>query len=70
MTKRKPYSPPAVAYTIRTESAGNATIHDRKGDMVAYLEEWTLFVDGERIADIDNYRDALIRTEALLTVKT
>lgn len=69
MTQRKTH-PANVRYTIRPESAGNATIHDRAGNVAAYIEDWTLFVDGKRIADIDNYRDALIRTEALLTVKT
>jgi hypothetical protein len=67
MTKRKPYTPPAVRYSIRPESAGNGTIHDLKGEAVAYLDEWTLFVDGKRIGDVDNYRDAIIRTEQVLT---
>lgn len=56
-----------VRYTIRPESAGNATICDRKGNAVAIVEGWTLFVDGRRIGDVDSYRDALIQTEALLT---
>ena len=66
MTQRKTH-PRDVSYTIRPESAGNATICDRKGNAVAILENWTLFVDGRRIGDVDNYRDALIQTEALLT---
>lgn len=56
-----------VRYTIRPESAGNATICDRSGTVRAVLENWTLFVDGRRIGDVDNYRDALIQTESVLT---
>jgi len=66
MTQRKTH-PRDVRYTIRPESAGNATICDRSGTVRAVLENWTLFVDGRRIGDVDNYRDALIQTEALLT---
>lgn len=70
MTGHRKYHPANVRYTIRPESAGNGTIHDRDGNAVAVLEDWTLFIDGERIADIDNYRDAIIRTEAVLTAKS
>lgn len=64
------YHPPGVKYTIRPESAGNATIHDRKGDAVAVLDGWVLFVDGQRIGDVDNYRDALMMTEQHLEKHT
>jgi hypothetical protein len=55
-----------VSYTIRAESGGNATIVNRKGDVCAVVEDWVLFVDGKRIGDVDNYRDALVRTEHTL----
>lgn len=67
MTATRKTFPPTVRYTIRPESAGNGTIHDRSGAVVAYIEDWTLFIDGVRIGDFDNYRDAIIRTEAVLT---
>lgn len=53
--------------TVRSESAGNATIHNRKGEVVAVIEDWSLFVDGKRIADVDSYRDAITITEKVLT---
>jgi len=59
-----------VRYTIRPESGGNATIMDRSGHVVGVLEDWTLFVDGQRIGDVDNYRDALVRTEHTLETAT
>lgn len=54
-------------FTIRPESGGNGSIHNRKGEAVGYLEEWTLFINGERVGDVDDYRDALSWAEKLLT---
>lgn len=62
---RKPYTPPADTHSIRVESTGNAIIVDRTGRTVGVLEDWTLFVDGKRITDVDNYRDAVQWTAAL-----
>lgn len=46
-------------HTIHIESAGNARIVDRRGDVVAVLEDWVLFVGGERIGEVDNYNEAV-----------
>jgi hypothetical protein len=50
-------------YTIHVESAGNARIVDRRGQTVAVLEDWTLFVNGVRIGEVDSYHEAMKRTE-------
>lgn len=56
MSRRLPRD---VNYTIHIESAGNARIVDRRGETVAILEDWTLFVGGERIGEVDNYNEAV-----------
>lgn len=52
-----------VKHTIRIESAGNAVISDRRGETVAVLEDWTLFVRGVRVGEVDSYHEAMMRVE-------
>lgn len=55
-----------IAYSIRVESAGNAAIINRAGETVGILEDWVLFVSGERIDEINSYHEAIARTEKLV----
>lgn len=55
-----------VQISIRIESAGNAAIINRAGETVGILEDWVLFVSGERIGEIDSYHEAIARTEKLV----
>jgi hypothetical protein len=67
--RRKTY-PAGVRYTIRPESGGNGVIHDRSGAAVAVLEDWSLFIDGERVSEVDNYRSAIELVETKLGKRT
>lgn len=56
-------------HTIHIESAGNARIVDRRGDVVAVMESWQLFVNGNDALEVDNYREAIVLTERILSGK-
>jgi len=59
-----------VSLTIHIESAGNATIRDGTGQTVGVIEGWTLFVNGDRLADVSTYHEAIDLTRTALEKRT
>lgn len=60
--KRKPWTAPAHALTIRIQGSGNATIVDRFGETVGVLEDWRLWVNGQDVGEVSNYQEAMQKT--------
>jgi len=48
--------------TIQIESAGNARIVDRSGEVVGVLEDWRLWVNGRDVGEVSNYHEAMQKT--------
>lgn len=58
-----------VTLTIHVESTGNASIRNTMGETVAVIEGWTLYVGGERVADVSSYHEAIHTTQNILENK-
>lgn len=57
--KRAAWTPPANSLTLTIESAGNARMIDRSGDVRAVIEDWRLWVDGKDVGEVSNYHEAV-----------
>jgi hypothetical protein len=56
-----------ASYTIQVESAGNARITDRTGDVVGVLEDWRLWVNGRDVGEVSTYNEAMERVRQCTT---